>query len=494
MVQMPALFITLYSPFSMVLAAAAVILLWRLLSALFRFPVALVTTLLILAGTNLTGQIFTAPLSANVILFPLYLLVILLTIQFQEGRKWLPLFLLFPGMIAIAFLGATGISMILFPVFAIFSKSHPLRLTPKTRGQLMFLGAIALVCSLLRQFAAFTDPVAVLFPGYPDGSHFLAGPVNIHRVLFSIQNGWLVYTPLVVPAIAGYWFLARDNREYFAAAFLVLVVSLADAGGIPTWFFPGRFGYPYLVETYALLSLPLGSLVQRLWNGRAKLRVILFTVSILLITLNLFQEWQFSREILRPGRMTPAWYAATFGKTRIDPHDQGLLRPCFPTTPDSIPADPPLTCKSLARFDFEQPMAECGPSQLERAAHSGKYGLLMNEQRRFSPGLKISMKDLACGDSCWLRAGGYFYYSCTPAASKVFLVITCIHMGNPYKYRVVDLSSDRFHPKQWNHVEMSYLVPFPVDTDDQLQVYFMNWGDQECFIDDFDINLCKTAP
>lgn len=241
MVQMPALFITLYGPLLMVLVAfAATFLVWRLLSSLFSFPVALITILLILAGTNLTGEIFTAPPSANIVLFLLYLLVILLTVQWQKEGKWLPLFLLLPVMIAIAFHGIAGISMIFFPLFAILREAPPVRQSTKSRGQFLFLVALFLLCILLRQFAVFTDPAAVLYPGNPAFGHYPPWPVNIHRVLFSIQNGWLVYTPMVVPAIAGFWFLARDKREYFAAAFLVLVVSLASAGAIPGWFFPGR--------------------------------------------------------------------------------------------------------------------------------------------------------------------------------------------------------------------------------------------------------------
>ena len=453
-----------------VMAAAGFFLLWKILSQYFERPVTVLTFILVLFGTNLFWQIVFAPPGAHIFLFTLYLLMILLTHLWQKNMHWLPLVAMLPVMIAIAFLHAPGIFMMLFPAFE--WSGDPKSLDEmnvkfrKDRVQLVFLAGMFVICLILMQFSWFNGPGEIFYYWDATAADFPVLPANIHRVLFSAQNGWLVYSPLVIFAIAGFWFQAEKSRALFLASFLFLLVSLGSAASNPAWSFPESFGYPNLIETYAVLCLPLGYLIRWGWNRNRQARIILLVLSVTVVFLNIFQTLQFRRS------------------ARVEPSSTVLT--------DSIPQKPWLKCSRIASFDFENG-DDHDPFRLKLAARSGNYGLLLNGQHRYSPGLTSNLGQLTDRDSSWINASGYFLFTCKNASSKVFLVITCIRKGVAYKYRVTDLSAGRFHPNQWNRVTMSYLVPFPVEPDDLLQVYFMDYGEEPCFIDDIEIDLCKPT-
>ncbi|MEI7663630.1 MAG: hypothetical protein WCK34_15590 [Bacteroidota bacterium] len=477
---------------------AGILLLYIVLSRFFKTPVILFTASLLIFGTNYFQQTFLAGPVASAFLFPLFLAIILLTLEWQRVRGLALLLLMIPVMTAIAFLSAPGTMVILFPIMAVMQEGDTeegIKFTVKGRvGLILFLTVLVTSCFILRQFSWFSDPGGRFYYGDVAGANFPIVPANIHRVLFSFRNGWVIYSPLVVAAFAGYYFLAEKNKTIFIPAFLFLLVSMVWAASSPDWWFAGAFGYPRLVETYAILCIPLGYFTRWALDHGRPVRVIVLLVAAILISLNLFQTWQFTRKIIFPQRMNLAYYRASFGKTTVSQGRQRLMEPPGPGISDSMPVEIRMQCCRVANFDFEQRMAGYEPFQLTRAARSGNFGLALNNRLRYSPALERPVKQLTSRDSCWISATCFFFFDCRNADNRVFLVITCIHRGIPYKYRTTDLTAGRFHAGIWNRAEMTYLLPFTTEPDDLLEVYMMNYGEQECLIDDFEINLCNPAP
>ena len=477
---------------------AGILLLYSLLSRFFKTPVVLLTASLILFGTNYFRQTFLAGPSAGAFLFPLFLAMILLTIEWQRVRRLTPLLLMIPFMTAIAFLSAPGTMVILFPVMALMREGDTeegIKFTVKGRGgRLIYLSGLFVFCLVLRKFSWFSGPGGCFYYGDAAGAHFPLVPANICRVLFSFRNGWVVYSPLVVAAFAGYYFLAERNKTIFIPAFLFLLASLVYAASNPEWCFAGSFGYPHLVETYAILCIPLGFFIRWALEQGKPARLLVLPVATILISLNLFQTWQFTHGVILPQRMNRAYYMASFGRITVSRRHMRLLDPPGPGISDSVPTEVPIQCRRIARFDFEQRMAGYESFQLQRAARSGNFGLVLNNRLRYSPALERPVKQLTSRDSCWITATCYFFFGCRNADNRVFLVMTSTHQGIPFKYRTTDLTAVRFHPGMWNRAEMSYLLPFTTEPDDLFAVYMMNYGEQECLIDDFEINLCKPEP
>ena len=488
--------------------ALGIFLVWQVLTQFFEKRVVLTTSFLILFATNFFWLALFSTVPAHALLFTLFLIMVRLVIMWQKEMKWLPMVVMLPVMLLISF-SAPGMFIILIPVFVLVwntgyrggdqsGASMGFRdgsATPSMTNwlQLLFLAGIFILCIILRQFPWFTWPGEIFYSGNTLTDRFPIEPANIHRVLFSVKNGWIVYTPLVIPAIAGFYFLSEKNRALYFSIFLFLLISLIYTASLPHWWYNDSFGYPNLIETYAVLSIPLGFFVQWLWQGRLIRKIFLFGIGGMLIMLNIFQTWQFEKSIIIPELMTENYYCAIFGKTNVTAGDKNLMKFRKPPSTDSIPDGADLQCNRIMGFDFEQPWFDWSRFKSDRFAYTGKYSLRLNPKFRFSPGLFIPIRQLTSGDSTWIRVTASFYYTCKRSANEVFLVITSLNNGNSYKYRTTELISDRFSPNRWNKLKMKYLLPVPMNENGSIHVYFWNYGDEDCYIDDFEINLCKPT-
>lgn len=152
------------------------------------------------------------------------------------------------------------------------------------------------------------------------GSKFLF--LNPHwQVLFGWEKGWFIYTPVAVLMTAGLLF-----QRGFPFKKAVLVFVWLNTWIILAWS-DWRYGATYscraLVQSYAVLALPLAALLQRFWAGWRK--VAWLATGVFLIVLNLFQIWQYNRTILHFNDMNPAYYRAIFLNPDPSPIDMSLL-------------------------------------------------------------------------------------------------------------------------------------------------------------------------
>ena len=142
----------------------------------------------------------------------------------------------------------------------------------------------------------------------------------------------------------------------------------------------------------------------------------------------------------------------------------------------------------LAHHDFEAGNAGDPASHLASFGHSGKQSLKMNAEFPFSPGLWITFKDLNPGDTAWIRATGYVWFTCPVSEAKCSLVATCNHKGVNYKYMFVPIEKESVKPGQWNKITIDYQIPPAASKEDVVQCYFWYRGAGEMLVDDIEIN------
>ena len=147
--------------------------------------------------------------------------------------------------------------------------------------------------------------------------------------------------------------------------------------------------------------------------------------------------------------------------------------------------------ETLAAHDFESGNAADTASHLAGTGHGSRQSLKLSSKIPFSPGLWIKFKDLLPGDSAWLRATGYVWFSCPAADARCSLVATCNHNGINYKYMSVPVEKEAVKPNQWNKICIDYRIPPPPGREDILQVYFWYRGSGEMLVDDIVVNIYK---
>lgn len=105
--------------------------------------------------------------------------------------------------------------------------------------------------------------------------------------LFSYRKGWLLYTPLMIFAIAGIPFLMKKWRESFFPVFLYLILSIYVIFSWWTWWYGGSSGCRPIIDSYGILAIPLGAFLTWLSEQKKLLKIILFTLVVLSSLMNI---------------------------------------------------------------------------------------------------------------------------------------------------------------------------------------------------------------
>ncbi len=149
--------------------------------------------------------------------------------------------------------------------------------------------------------------------GYSDHSFDFLNP-HIREAWFGYRRGWLIYTPLMIFALIGFYFLYNWKRPWFLPILVFTVLTHYLLFSWDVWWYGNTFGSRPVVQSYAIMSIPLLALLEN--SGRWH-RIILPILG-LFIGLNLFQTWQFEQRIIPQDLVNKTYYWDAFLRTKQD--------------------------------------------------------------------------------------------------------------------------------------------------------------------------------
>jgi hypothetical protein len=127
------------------------------------------------------------------------------------------------------------------------------------------------------------------------GSAFYLDAPQTHKMLFSYRKGWFIYTPMMFVGTIGYIFLYKNYRQLFWNTVLYIGIMIYVMSSWWAWWFGGGFGSRSMVDTYAVMSMPLAALLGRIVEEkRRKLQYSALLVFILLLGLQWMQTTQYN--------------------------------------------------------------------------------------------------------------------------------------------------------------------------------------------------------
>lgn len=348
------------------------------------------------------------------------------------------------------------------------------------------IGAIQLV------YWKFTTGSWLFYSYNNAGEGFDFNHPYILQVLFSFRKGWFIYTPIMVFAISGFWFLYRQNKNLFLPLLTYFLINLYIVSSWTCWWYAGgSYSQRALLSSYVLLILPLGYLIEYLRTKSKKIQFSFFTLISFLLLLNLFQTWQWVHGIIDGTRMSKAYYFAIFGKTQATDADRKLLLVERSTEEfESLKNEQDYTVRVASFYDFEGKQFE----HLNISADTifkGNASLRLDDKQPYSPAYEASFSELTTGDHAWIRAGVWVYAMHDVTPNMASLVITFEHNGELYGYRAygIDRSEFRLKAAQWNYISMDYLTPEVRSVSDKVKVYFWLQDNKPLLIDDLKIEV-----
>jgi hypothetical protein len=286
-----------------------------LLLKYFNDGIVALTLLIIGLATNLFWYAtIEAPMSHGYS-FSLFCVFLYLTEKWYEKQKWI-------SCVSIGFVTGlitlirptNGLILILFFLYNITTlKEIQIRL-------LLFLKNYKQIVVMIFCFSIIWLPQLLYWKFVSDQwffysygpEHFFFNDPKIVEVLFSFRKGWLIYTPVMLFAIIGMAMLWKVNKRYFYPVILFSIINLYIVSSWWCWWYGGAFGMRPLVESYAILSIPLAAFL--FWVSKQKIatKIPLYILVFVFYCQSIFHNIQYYYGAIHCGEMTKKAYCDSF--------------------------------------------------------------------------------------------------------------------------------------------------------------------------------------
>lgn len=157
-----------------------------------------------------------------------------------------------------------------------------------------------------------------LYYSYNDERFFFTHP-RIIEGLLSFRKGWLIYTPMMLFALAGLFFLRGELKKQQKNFALFLLINFFVTFSWWCWWYGGSFGQRSMIDCYAILAIPFAATVNFVSARTGFVKIGFTLITLFLIWLNIFQTYQFEFKSLHYDGMNRKLYFMVFGKLHRNP-------------------------------------------------------------------------------------------------------------------------------------------------------------------------------
>jgi hypothetical protein len=470
--------------------------LWFLAKVLRHFFTNGITTLtliIIVFGTNylLHTSMYGQNAMSHNHLFLAYSLIIWLTIQWHNTRKTATILML--GVVCgLSILSRPSEIVCLFiPLFWGItdrtSFSEKLIFLLRHKKQLVVFATVILFIGLpqLIYWKMYTGHWLYNSYGANAGEGFEFLHPYFSEVLFSFRKGWLVYTPVMMFGIAGFYFIRKYNPPIFASLTLYFVLNLYIVSSWSCWWYAQSFSQRAFIPSYPIMAIALGYFLVWISEKRKSYRIITSVILFALITLNIFQTVQYDRGILHGDRMTRDYYFATFGKLHTSTEEQKLLLidRSFDGQ-EEFRDSSNYTLVLREKMDFNT----VGQSS-NHVIHADSSTYRLDSLTFYSPGFERAFEQLTHKDHAWIRISASVYAREAPSANPFCIVTHLTHNGYAYKYKAFEPADNDVVLNEWSTIQFDYLTPEIRRPGDPLKIYVWLMGKSELWINNLEFEL-----
>lgn len=149
-----------------------------------------------------------------------------------------------------------------------------------------------------------------LFYSY-EGEQFFFNNPQILKVLFSYNNGWLVYSPIMLFSIIGIVLCYKKLKSYFYPILIFTVINLWIISSWWCWWYSG-YGLRALIDSYCILSIPLAIAFQTIFSLKPYIKYFLIFLIFIFISYGTLNSYKYSKGIIHYEAMTKKAFWALF--------------------------------------------------------------------------------------------------------------------------------------------------------------------------------------
>ena len=311
--------------------------------------------------------------------------------------------------------------------------------------------------------------------------------------LFGFKNGWLAYTPVMVFALIGIYFLFRKRHPALLPIVLFLPIHIYVTYSWWCWNYINGMGSRPMVEAYALLSIPLAFFFQKIVSSHRLIKGIACLLLIFFIGQNMFQTEQTKRGVLLSASSNWAFYKRSFGKTKLNYLDL--------VTFDSKETPPDESKLKYVSTIYENNYEDSLSIYYQKNIPGNNSRVFrLNNKKKFGPALKskiAAIPNIEKGDWIKISVDAMREYEGNFMHRMSALVVSI----NPQKKWVstrIDNKIDNqagtlWYGKNnvWDNVYIWIQIPDNIQPSDELKCYAWNNLAPDIFIDNFKVELYK---
>jgi hypothetical protein len=152
-----------------------------------------------------------------------------------------------------------------------------------------------------------------VFYSYGEEGFYFGNP-QIVKGLFSYRKGWLLYTPIMSFALLGFYMLYKKLKEFFLPILIFTIVNIYIVFSWWCWWYGGGFGQRALIESYALLAVPLACFYNYFLDKKVLVKVLIGAIIVFTGVLNLVQTEQYKYCLHYDGMTKEAYWEIFFAR------------------------------------------------------------------------------------------------------------------------------------------------------------------------------------
>ena len=309
-------------PYSFFIFVAAVFYLFvglfylrKVLLRYYTDMIAAITLALVVLASNLMYYVISEPGMSHVFNFSLISTFLYFSIRWTESPGWRYSVTL--GLLAglIVLIRPVNILVLLFPALigvsgfrGFFQRIY------KNWNWIAIAGVCALLVFLPQMLYWKAQTGYFLFNSYMDSGKFFFLQPEVINGLFSFRKGWLIYTPVMIFALTGFFRLRKYAPDLFFPVLVFAVVNSYVVYSWWCWWYGGSFGSRPMIDMYGIMALPLAAFIQQARKSRLAVQVTVAIVFVGIVWLNQFQMNQYRTSLLHWDSMTKEAYFGIFGR------------------------------------------------------------------------------------------------------------------------------------------------------------------------------------
>lgn len=462
----------------------------KILRHFFSEQIASIVILIIVFGTNYIHHLTLKNLETVNVLFMLVSIIVWNTIKWHEQQKVRNLLAIGVSTTLMFLVKPSEVFVFLIPLLWNVSsfetlKSKAILVLSNVKPLLMtiFLCGLLILPQLIYWKITTGHFVYDSYKNPGVGLDFFSP--HIVEVLFSYRKGWFVYTPIMLFAVVGFYFLFKNNKSLFLPILLYVGVSFYIISCWTYWYYGAAYSCRPIITSYPLLAICLGYFLVFIQQQKKSIQILFSIAVVFFVFLNQFQWWQLKNYILDPYRTTKEYYWAIFMKTAVPENSNQQLSVNRDFTGTYKFENPEkYTSRILYQTSFDNDTREY--TLIDSVNKNIFYRA--KEEQEYCITAHNPFKELTSKDHAWIKISGDFRITERFEGPMPCLVMSMEYKGAAYGYYapVIEVDSTK---NKWNHFEIEYLTPEIRNKNDVFKYYIWKRGKSPFDIDNIKVEV-----